>query len=38
MGTKPYWSQVNIGPGNGLVPSGNKPFPESLLTKSYDVI
>ena len=23
---------VNIGSGNGLVPSGNKPLPESVLT------
>ena len=25
--------QVNIGSGNGLVPSGNKPLPEPMLTK-----
>ena len=25
------WS-VNIGSGNGLVPSGNKPLPEPMLT------
>ena len=25
--------QVNIGSGNGLVPSGNKPLPEPVLTK-----
>ena len=25
--TTPYWSLVNIGSGNGLVPSGNKPLP-----------
>ena len=24
--------QVNIGSGNGLVPSGNKPLPEPVLT------
>ena len=30
--TTPYWSLVNIGSGNGLVPSGNKPLPESILT------
>ena len=24
---------VNIGSGNGLVPSGNKPLPEPVLTK-----
>ena len=26
------WS-VNIGSGNGLVPSGNKPLPEPMLTQ-----
>ena len=26
---------VNIGSGNGLVPSGNKPLPESMLTQTY---
>ena len=26
------WS-VNIGSGNGLVPSGNKPLPEQMLTQ-----
>ena len=30
--TKPHWSLVNIGSGNGLVPSGNKPLPEPMLT------
>ena len=30
--TTPHWSLVNIGSGNGLVPSGNKPLPESMLT------
>ena len=24
---------VNIGSGNGLVPSGNKPLPEPMLTQ-----
>ena len=28
-----HWWSVNIGSGNGLVPSGNKPLPEPLLTK-----
>ena len=28
----------NIGWGNGLVPSGNKPLPETLLTQIYDTI
>ena len=31
--TEPYWWQVNIGSGNGLVPSGNKPLPKPVLTK-----
>ena len=26
-------SQINIGSGNGLVPSGNKPLPEPMLTQ-----
>ena len=25
-----YWWEVNIGLGNDLVPSGNKPLPESI--------
>ena len=28
----PHWSLVNIGSGNGLMPSGNKPLPEPMLT------
>ena len=28
---------VNIGSGNGLVPSGNKPLPEPMLTQIYVV-
>ena len=31
--TESYWWQVNIGLGNGLVPSGNKPLPEPMLTQ-----
>ena len=31
--TRPYWWSVNIGSGNGLVPSGNKPLPEPMLTQ-----
>ena len=27
-----YWLQVSIGSGKGLVPSGNKPLPEPMLT------
>ena len=34
----PHWSPVNIGSGNGLVPSGNKPLPEPMLTKIYVAI
>ena len=30
--TTPHWSVVNIGSGNGLVPSANKPLPEPVLT------
>ena len=26
---------LNIGSGNGLVPSGNKPLPEAMLTQIY---
>ena len=37
-GTGPYWPQVNIGSGNGLLPSGNKPLPEPMLTKYYVAI
>ena len=28
-----HWWSVNIGSGNGLVPSGNKPLPEVMLTQ-----
>ena len=28
-----HWCKVNISSGDGLVPSGNKPSPESMLTK-----
>ena len=31
-------AKVNIGSGNGLVPSGNKPLPEPMLTQiSVDI-
>ena len=30
--------QVNIGSGNGLVPSGNKSLTEPMLTQSYAAI
>ena len=32
-----HWWQVNIGSGNGLVPSGNKPLPEQMLTQIHGV-
>ena len=31
----PFWRQVNIGSGDGLVPSGTKPLPEPMLTHIY---
>ena len=33
IATGPYWWYVNIGSGNGLVPPGNKPLPEPVLTQ-----
>ena len=36
--TRPYFWLVNIGSGKGLVPSGNKPLPDPMSTKSYDAI
>ena len=33
----PEW-QVNIGSGNGLVPLGNKPLPEPMLTQKRAAI
>ena len=30
--TAPHWSLINIGSGNGLVPSGNKQLPKPMLT------
>ena len=30
--------KVNIGSGNGLVPSGNKPLPEPILTQIFVAI
>ena len=32
---RPYWWLVNIGSGNGMVPSGSKPLPEPMLTRIY---
>ena len=36
--TTPHWSLVNIGSDNGLVPSGNKPLPEPVVTQICVVI
>ena len=33
-----HWWSVNIGSGNGLVPWGNKPLPESLLMQIFVAI
>ena len=33
--TELYWCSVNIGSGNGLVPSGNKPLSGPMLTQIY---
>ena len=33
-----YWWEVNIGSGNGLVPSGTKPLPEPMLAHIYVII
>ena len=30
-----HWWSVNIGSGNGLVPSGNKPLPDPMLTQIF---
>ena len=32
----PHWWKVNIGSGNGLVSSGNKPLPGPMLTEVHD--
>ena len=31
----PYWRQMNIGSGNGLVPPCNDPVPVPMLTQIY---
>ena len=36
--TGPRWWLVNIGSGNGLVPPGNNPLPEPILTQFYVAI
>ena len=35
--TEPFWKEVDIGSGNGLVLSGSKPLPEPMLTQIYMV-
>ena len=35
--TGPYWWEVHIVSCNGLVPSGNKPLPEPVLTQIYGI-
>ena len=32
------WREINICSGNDLVPSGNKPLPELVLTTIFDAI
>ena len=34
----PHWRKINIGSGNGLVPSGNKPLPGPILIEIYVAI
>ena len=36
--TSMMWWLVNIGLGNGLVPSGTKPLPEPVLIKIVDAM
>ena len=36
--TGPYWSYVNFGSGNGLVPLGNKSLPGPILTQIHVAI
>ena len=36
--TGPPWWSVNIGPGKGLVPPGNKPLPELMLAQIFIAI
>ena len=38
MPQKIFWWQFKIGSGNVLMPSGNKPLPEQMLTKIYVTI
>ena len=33
--TEPHWWWINIGSDNGLVPSGNKPIHEPMLTQVF---
>ena len=34
IATGPYWWYVNIGSGNGLVPSGKKQLSKPMLTRT----
>ena len=36
--TKPHWRSVDIGSGNGLVPSGNMPLTGLMLIQFYVII
>ena len=36
--TEPHKWEVNIGSGNGLVQSGNKPLPEPILAPGQQVL
>ena len=36
--TESYWWQVNIGSGNSLMSSGNKPLPEPVLAKISNAV
>ena len=36
--TQPHWWYINTGSGNGLVPPGNKPLPDHMLTQIYVAI
>ena len=33
--TRPYWSLVKFGSGNGMVLAGNKPLPQPMLTQIF---
>ena len=33
-----YWRHINVGSGNNVVSSGNRPLRDPMLTYSYDAI